>query len=87
MSRSRKKVSIFKDCTSQFAKRRASKKVRSYNGHIQNGNYYKKLYCSWNICDWKFKCFKIECLKEDEHDEYRGYYGSNYEMYLKGKRK
>lgn len=34
------------------SKRLANKIVRRYKNKIANGNYYKRLFCSWNIHDY-----------------------------------
>lgn len=61
MSRSYKKNPGFTDGGSKhckWAKRQANKKVRKQSlEKIQNGKWYKKLYCSWNIHDWKWIYF------------------------------
>lgn len=56
MSRSRKKNPVVKDYSrgkngTRLNKRFASKATRNYKGVIPDGNYYKKIYCSWNIFD------------------------------------
>ncbi|MGX4587641.1 hypothetical protein [Paenibacillus chitinolyticus] len=54
MSRSVKKSPVFKDqqhLNTGWTKRQARKAVRRFKGDAQNGKWYRKLYCSWNICD------------------------------------
>jgi len=63
MSRSRKKNAVYTDYgrnSTWYAKRQASKVVRRFKGEIQNGNSYKKIYCSYNIHDWKIFYTKSE---------------------------
>ena len=50
MSRSYKKNPGFYD-RSPFYKRHSNVLVRRHKGEPQNGGWYKKLMCSWNICD------------------------------------
>ena len=53
MSRSRKKVPIFKDqSTRKFGKKQANKAVRRQKEETFKGKEYKKVYCSWNISDY-----------------------------------
>ena len=55
MSKSRRKFPIVKSEKScKTGKRFANRKVRHHKDIILKGNYYKKLYCSWNICDYIF---------------------------------
>lgn len=54
MSRSVKKVAVYKDTQHRSEKRAANKKVRktdieNYKGYA----FLKKLFNPWNICDWK----------------------------------
>jgi hypothetical protein len=58
MSRSRKKVCIFKLKNDKYFKRLANKRTR--NTDIQNGKSYKKLLCSYDICDYKYIINKNE---------------------------
>lgn len=69
MSRSRKKLSIWKDKNCKKSKRWANKKVRqlSIDVYLPNGNKWKRLLNSWDICDWINIIFKSEI--EDELDE------------------
>jgi len=55
MSRSRKKVSVFKDKQQRWTKRAATKKLRKIPiaEPVSNGKAWtKKLYCSYDICDY-----------------------------------
>lgn len=57
MSRSRKKISIFK-CSTSGMKKAANKKVRLFLKNVESltkGKYYKKVFDSWNIHDWIYK--------------------------------
>jgi hypothetical protein len=56
MSRSYKHNPGFTGGKMPDAKRFANKKVRKIDpeNDVQDGKWYKKLYCSWNICDYKF---------------------------------
>lgn len=38
----------------KYAKRAANKSVRAFKGELPFGNWFKRLYQSWDICDWKF---------------------------------
>lgn len=53
MSRSYKHVPCWTDHT-KGEKRLANKKVRRSSDLIPSGNFYKKIYCSWNICEFRF---------------------------------
>lgn len=64
MSRSYKKTPLFCDRNPRM-KKYANRRFRRYNGEVQNGKWYKKYTCSYNICDYKFGCWsKKEVLKE-----------------------
>ena len=69
MSRSYKKHPWYTDGRNgqKKAKQFANKVVRKYNSEIKNGNYYKKLFCSYNIHDyisrWTWKQAK-DCYKQ-----------------------
>lgn len=56
MSRSYRKNWIFTDNYGspykKWAKRQANKRVRKTK-EIQDGQWYRKVYDSWNICDYK----------------------------------
>lgn len=69
MSNSMKKSTV---CTDQhtpdthLSKRQASKAVRRFTGDVQNGKWYRKLYCSWNIRDYRFYKTKQQAIHEWE---------------------
>ena len=48
------KLAVFKDNVTKKDKRMASKAVRRYKGVIQDGMFYKKIYCSYDIHDFIF---------------------------------
>lgn len=50
MSRSYRKIAKYAR-NDVWAKRQANKKARKSD--LQDGGYYKKVYCSWNICDYR----------------------------------
>lgn len=58
MSRSFKSNPIIKDNRRgrKKSKRQASKKVRKYKGEISDGQFYKKLYNTWDIYDYVSHC-------------------------------
>ena len=60
-------------------KRFAAKAVRNFKGYIPNGNWYKKLYCSWNISDYKWRVYV--CDEHIKHPERKSedYYGITYQ--------
>ena len=71
MSRSRKKVSVFKDTDSrrcskrkQYFKRLFNKRVRHQND-LADGNQYRKINDSYELCDY-------ECLWVDKEKPWRG---------------
>lgn len=51
MARSRKKSPVIAD-RSPYFKNQANRVVRRFKGKTQNGKWYKKLYCSYNIKDY-----------------------------------
>ena len=53
MSRSRKKHPLVTTSTNKYMKKLANKRARR-NDEINDGNNYKKHFCSWNICEYKF---------------------------------
>ncbi|WP_138754250.1 hypothetical protein [Paenibacillus sinopodophylli] len=67
MSRSIKKSPAWTDHTSpgtRWSKRQAAKAVRRYSENVQNGKWYRKIYCSWNICDYRFFKTRQQAIKE-----------------------
>ena len=69
MSRSYKKSPVCTDHTSprtRWAKRQAAKAVRRYDEIIENGKFYRKIFCSWNICDYRFYQTKEKAILEWE---------------------
>lgn len=66
MSRSYKKNPICTDRPhgAKYWKRRANKKVRKYNKIFNNGNSYKKLYCSYDIHDYVSRYTKAEAIHD-----------------------
>ncbi|NOU99444.1 hypothetical protein [Paenibacillus planticolens] len=69
MSRSYKKSPVCTDHSSprtRWAKRQAAKAVRRYDGIIENGRSYRKLFCSWDICDYRFYQTKEQAILEWE---------------------
>lgn len=62
MSKSVKKTPIFKG-TYPDGKRLANKKVRKEK-QLSSGNYYKKVFNSWNICDFNSYIFEDESYYE-----------------------
>ncbi len=67
MSRSVKKSPVFKDqqhLSTGWTKRQAGKAVRRFKGDVQNGKWYRKLYCPWNICDYRFYKTKQQAVHE-----------------------
>ncbi|MFB6367019.1 hypothetical protein ACFCP7_23825 [Paenibacillus elgii] len=69
MSRSVKKSPAWTDHRTpgtRWAKQQASKAARRYAGDMQNGKWYRKLYCSWNICDYRFFKTRQQAIHEWE---------------------
>ncbi|MBU7315327.1 hypothetical protein [Paenibacillus oleatilyticus] len=69
MSRSVKKSPVWNDHYTpgtRWAKQQASKAVRRYAGDMQNGKWYRKLFCSWNICDYRFFKTRQQAIHEWE---------------------
>jgi len=69
MSKSVKKSPAWTDHTTpgtRWSKRRASKAVRRFTSDVQNGKWYRKLFCSWNICDYRFYKTKQQAIQEWE---------------------
>uniref|UniRef100_A0A4Y8Q2S8 Uncharacterized protein n=1 Tax=Paenibacillus athensensis TaxID=1967502 RepID=A0A4Y8Q2S8_9BACL len=69
MSRSVKKSPVYTDHRTpgtRWSKRRASKAVRRFRGEVQDGKWYRKLYCSWNICDYRFFQTREQAVQEWE---------------------
>jgi len=66
MSRSRKKLAIWKQRNNRWYKKQASKAVR--RADIDSGGMFKKVYSSYRICDWKIHEYQ-HCLNRDWTDE------------------
>lgn len=69
MSRSVKKSPVCNDHVTpgtRLLKRQASKAVRRFIGNVQNGKWYRKLYCSWDICDYRFYRTRQQAIHEWE---------------------
>ena len=64
MSRSRRKSPCFHIGCPKL-KKDANRLVRRYKGELSNGNFYKKLYESYNIIDW-IMYDKTQVLKNKE---------------------
>ena len=76
MSRSYKHTPIIKDGSSakrKSSKREASKKVRKYKGFIPDGNYYKKIYNSWEIYDYISLCTFSDWCKIKEKNTHKSW--------------
>ena len=58
MSRSRKKVAVWKFDNNRYAKRQANKKARRCD--VPSGGAFKKVFNSWDICDFKCSPHKAE---------------------------
>ncbi|SEU27919.1 hypothetical protein [Paenibacillus sp. NFR01] len=74
MSRSVKKSPACTDHRTpgtRWSKRQASKAVRRYAEEIQDGKWYRKVYCSWNICDYRFYKTKQQAIHEWETESWR----------------
>ena len=58
MSRSYKKHAVFTDNGCSHANKKLASRItrRAINRgeDFQDGNWYRKWYCSWNICDYRF---------------------------------
>jgi len=80
MSKSYKKYTCFTDNQNGGAKKEkrfANKKVRR-TFELDNGNAYKKLYCSWNIHDFKSVYYNRQEVESARFDWGRA---EPYEMY------
>jgi hypothetical protein len=44
----------------------ANKAVRRFADDAQNGKWYRKLFCSWNICDYRFFKTRQQAIHEWE---------------------
>jgi len=56
MSRSVKKPPVWTERYTpgtRWNKRQASKAVRRFTDDVQNGKWYRKLFCSLNICEYR----------------------------------
>lgn len=83
MSRSYKKVGLWKSSGHghmKFAKREANKRVR-HASYVEDGSYYKRLYCRYDIWDYIYGAYPgeiggyfVEYLKER---------GEGYKLYRK----
>ena len=73
MSRSYKKHPWYTDGRNGQvkSKRFANKKVRKYKNKISNGNFYKRLFCSYEIHDYKSRWSWQEAKKDYENDIYK----------------
>ncbi|WP_314588307.1 hypothetical protein [Paenibacillus terrigena] len=69
MSRSVKQLPVWTDHRTpgtRWSKRQASKAVRRFTNEVQNGMWYRKLFCSWDICDYRFFKTKQQAIHEWE---------------------
>ena len=61
MSRSYKKnPSVKCEHSCKWGKKQANRKFRHTTDDISNGNYYRKVYCTWDVCDYKYVAFSKE---------------------------
>ncbi len=70
MSRSYKKHPWYTDGRNGQvkSKRLANKTIRNYKNKIIKGNFYKRLFCSWNIHDYISRWSWEEAKEEYEND-------------------
>lgn len=54
MSKSYKKKTFSKQRNSKWAKKLANRKFRRFKTDADNGKFYKKVFCSYDICDYSF---------------------------------
>jgi len=73
MSNSVKKAPVYTDHqtpSTRWSKRQANKAVRRFMGDVQNGKWYRKLFCSWNICDYRSYKTKQQAIQEWETSQW-----------------
>ena len=70
MSRSFKKHPWVCD-RNPWMKNYANRRFRRYNGEVQNGKWYRKYTCPYDICDWKFLYSDKECDRWWAEPKYR----------------
>ena len=74
MSRSFKKTPGFTDQQSthgvRTTKRHANKVARKYRS-LQNGSWFKKVFCPWNICDYKF-LYHLGAVDDNQYHNWDG---------------
>ncbi|MFK7693054.1 hypothetical protein [Paenibacillus sp. HJGM_3] len=67
MSKSVKKSPVWTDHHTPgtcWSKQQASKAVRRFTDDVQNGKWYRKLFCSWTICDYRFFKTRQQAIRE-----------------------
>ena len=70
MSRSRKKVPIYKDqATRKYGKKQANKAVRRRKEESFKGKEYRKVYSSWDISDYISYYSKEQAIKDWYQEE------------------
>jgi hypothetical protein len=52
MSRSRKKIAVWKDANNKYQKRLSNKRIRHLS--IPSGGAFKKVLNPWDICDYRW---------------------------------
>ena len=70
MSRSRKRVTIWKQPNSRYYKRLSNKRIRKAD--IQSGGMFKRVMDTYDICDWRWfgpSCIDAEKSKEEIGNE------------------
>lgn len=73
MSRSFKHSPYYTDGTTpgtKNSKRIANKKIRNYKQKIPKGNFYKKIFCSYEIHDWVSRWSWQEAKSEWEYEDF-----------------
>lgn len=78
MSRSYKKVAIFKIPNDSEFKSIFNRKLRRTKEYIGNGGRYKKFNSSYDICDFKCPYFNKQDL-----DRYERLWGKSYKAWIK----
>ena len=67
MSRSRKRIAIFKQPNDQDFKRYSNKMIRHRD--LPSGGAFRKVMNSWSICDYKHVLYRINPQYADLYDE------------------